>query len=84
MPATTRTAQGRKRPHLGLMSLRINAGLSRADLALRSGVGRETLRLAEAGFLPTPRVQYAIAHALDTTPLDLWPIQVQHRPQVAA
>jgi lambda repressor-like predicted transcriptional regulator len=66
------------------MSLRINAGLSRADLALRAGVGRETLRLAEAGYLPGPRVQYAIAHALGCTPLDLWPIEMQHRPRLAA
>lgn len=79
----TRSAQGRKHAHLGLIALRINAGLSRADLALRAGIGRETLRLAEAGYMPGPRVQFAIAHALDCTPLDLWPIESQRRPRVA-
>jgi lambda repressor-like predicted transcriptional regulator len=84
MPALPRSAQRRKTAHVALMSLRINAGLSRADLALRAGIGRETLRLAESGFVPTPRVQFAIAHALGSTPLELWPIEVQPRPRVAA
>lgn len=47
---------------------------------MRSGIGRETIRRAEAGFIPTPRAQFAIAQALDTTPLAIWPIEHQRRP----
>lgn len=50
-------------------------------LSLRAGVGRETIRLAESGFIPTPRVQFALAKALDSTPLALWPIEAQRRPR---
>lgn len=71
----------RKQPHLELISLRINEGLSRDMLALRAGVGRETVRIAEAGFVPTPRVQFALAKALSCTPLHLWPIESQRRPR---
>lgn len=67
----------RHRQHAALISLRINDGLSRDDLALRAGVSRETVRLAEAGFLPTPRVQFALAAAFGRRPLDLWPIERQ-------
>lgn len=83
MPTPTRSGH-RRSTHLDLIELRVNDGLSRAALALRAGIGRETVRLAECGFVPTPRVQYAIAKALKRTPLDLWPIEVQPRPRVAA
>lgn len=66
-----------RRQHPTLTALRVNEGLSREDLALRAGVSRETVRLAEAGFLPTPRVQFAIAAAFGKRPLDLWPIERQ-------
>ncbi len=59
------------------MSLRIDRGMSREQVAYRAGVSRETVRLAEAGFLPTPRVQFAIAKAFGVTCLDLWPIERQ-------
>jgi transcriptional regulator with XRE-family HTH domain len=71
------TRPTRKTPHLALRALRINKGWSRDDLARVSAVSRETIRLAEAGFLPTPRVQFAIATAFEMTPLDLWPIERQ-------
>lgn len=67
----------RKQPHLKLIALRVNEGLSREQLAYRVGVSRETVRLAEFGFLPTPRVQFALADAFSLRPLDLWPIERQ-------
>jgi transcriptional regulator with XRE-family HTH domain len=76
MPTPTRSGQ-RRRTHLQLVSLRINEGLSREQLAYRSGVGKETIRLAESGFLPTPRVQFALAGVFGLRPLDLWPIEAQ-------
>lgn len=79
MPAKTTIGQRRKpaRRNLDLIGLRINSGLSRDDLSRRAGIGRETIRLAEAGFTPTPRVQFAIAQAFDRLPLDIWPIEHQ-------
>lgn len=50
-------------------------------LALRVGVGKETIRLAEAGHVPTPQVQSAIAAEFKLTPLDLWPLELQRRPK---
>lgn len=59
------------------MALRINEGLSREALAYKIGVSRETIRLAESGFLPSERVQLAIAVAFGKRPLDIWPIHRQ-------
>lgn len=85
MPATAEKGQPTKRkkrpPHLELIALRVNRGHSRGTLSQATGIGRETIRMAEAGWVPTPRVQFAIAKALDTTPLVLWPIERQRRPQ---
>ncbi len=67
----------RKRPHRKLRALRINEGLSPNALAARAGVSGNTIRLAEDGFLPTPRVQHAIAEVFGMRPLDLWPIEDQ-------
>lgn len=61
------------------MALRVNDGLSREQLAYRANVGRETVRLAESGFLPSPRVQFAIAEVFGLRPLDLWPIEMQRK-----
>lgn len=66
-----------KRPHLELIALRVNAGLSREALAARAGVSRETVRMAEAGFVPTVRTQFALAKTFGKLPLDLWPIERQ-------
>lgn len=73
----------RRRPHVDLIAKRINLGLSREELAYRVGVSRETVRLAEAGFLPSPRTQFALASAFTDEqgrklrPLDIWPIERQ-------
>jgi DNA-binding XRE family transcriptional regulator len=80
MPSPATSSQSRKRTNTTLIALRINAGLSRDDLAARIQVGRETIRLAEAGFVPTPRVQYLIASAFELSPLDIWPIEHQKMP----
>jgi DNA-binding XRE family transcriptional regulator len=58
-----------------LQALRINKGLSPNDLAYHAGVSGNTVRLAEAGFRPTPRVQFAIARVFDAQPLDIWPLE---------
>lgn len=78
MPQTVQTRSRRRRvPNRTLQALRINAGLSPNDLAYRAGVSGNTVRLAESGFIPTPRVQFAIARVFDMCPLDLWPIDQQ-------
>ena len=65
------------------MELRVNAGMSPNDLAYRVGVAGKTIRMAEAGFIPGPRVQFAIAQVFDLKPLDLWPFE-RDRQKVAA
>jgi DNA-binding XRE family transcriptional regulator len=86
MPIEARSSRGRgsprRKPNLKLIALRVNGGYSREMLALRIGVGRETIRLAEAGYLPTPRVQFALADEFRLQPLDIWPIETQARPRV--
>jgi DNA-binding XRE family transcriptional regulator len=67
----------KRQPHRDLVALRINQGLSRRDLADRIGVSAETIRLAEGGWTPGPRIQFAIAAAFDRRPLDLWPMERQ-------
>lgn len=79
MPATAPSRQARRRTHQRLVALRVNEGLSREQLAYRANVGRETVRLAEGGFVPGPRVQFAIAEVFGLKPLDLWPIEMQRK-----
>lgn len=79
MPVTARSGQRGRRPHTQLMGLRLNEGFSREALAYRAGVSRETVRMAESGFVPGARVQFAIAGVFGLRPLDLWPIEMQRR-----
>lgn len=65
---------GSRQVHLRLRELRIQAGMSPNDLAYRARVSGKTIRMVEAGFIPTPRVQFAIASVFDLSPLDLWPL----------
>lgn len=67
----------RVRPNRRLQELRINQGLSPNDLAYRAGVSGNTIRLAEAGFVPGPRIQFAIARVFELLPLDVWPMEGQ-------
>lgn len=75
-PTKTRAAT-RKTPNRSLQSLRINEGLSPNDLAYRAGISGNTVRLAEAGYTPSPRVQFAIARVFGLAPLDIWPLEAQ-------
>lgn len=69
--------RARHRPNRRLQALRLNAGLSPNALAYRAGVSGNTVRMVEAGFRPTPRVQFAIAEVFGLLPLDIWPIEDQ-------
>jgi DNA-binding XRE family transcriptional regulator len=73
----TRIGSGRRTPNRRLQELRINEGLSPNALAYRAGVSGKTIRMAEAGWTPSPRVQFAIASVFGTKPLDLWPLERQ-------
>lgn len=66
-----------------LKEMRINAGMSPNDLAFRAGVSGKTVRMVEAGWVPTPRTQFQIAKVFDLLPLDLWPLE-RDRQRVAA
>jgi DNA-binding XRE family transcriptional regulator len=74
-----RTSQHKRRREQNkrLQALRINEGLTRDDLARRTGVSRESIRLAELGFVPGPRIQFALAGAFHLRPLDIWPLERQ-------
>lgn len=67
----------RHRPNRRLQALRLNEGLSPNALAYRAGISGNTVRMVEAGFRPTPRVQFAIAEVFGLLPLDIWPIEEQ-------
>lgn len=67
----------RSRRNRPLIEARLNAGLTPNDLALRAGVSGNTVRAAERGLYVGPRAQYAMAHALGVTPLDLFPWERQ-------
>lgn len=61
--------------------MRINHGMSPNDLARRAGIDGNTVRAAERGFTPTPRIQFAICAVFDVRPTDLWPMDRQRVPQ---
>jgi transcriptional regulator with XRE-family HTH domain len=67
----------RRTPNRRLTELRLNEGLSPSALAWRAGIAAETVRMAEAGFTPTARVQFALARVFQLSPLDLWPLERQ-------
>lgn len=86
MTGTSKTAAPSRGPrrqrNITLISLRINAGLSRQDLARRTGVSAETIRMAEHGITPSrPWIQFAIAKEFDLLPLDIWPLESQKATQ---
>lgn len=72
-----RIGSTRRTPNRRLQELRINAGLSPNALAYRAGVSGKTVRMAEGGWIPSPRVQFAIAAVFELRPLDLWPLDRQ-------
>lgn len=70
-------SQRGRRANRTLVELRLNAGLSPNDLALRAGVSGNTVRAAERGFYIAPRSQFAIASALGVAPLIVFPFERQ-------
>lgn len=50
-----------------------------SDLAYRAGVSDKTIRMAECGFVPGPRIQFSIAGVFGLQPTDLFPIGTQRR-----
>ena len=70
-------ANSRKRLNRDLIERRLNAGLTPNDLARRAGISGNTVRAAERGLYVDPRSQYAIAVALDTLPLEVFPFERQ-------
>lgn len=68
---------GRTRTNRSLVEARLNAGLTPNDLAYRAGVSGNTIRAAERGLYVGPRIQFAIAHALGTDVLELFPWERQ-------
>lgn len=80
---TSAPRKRRRKTHTKLVSLRVNEGLTPNDLARRAGVSGQVIRMAEAGYVPGPRVQFAIAGVFKNEddkpmrPLDIWPIERQ-------
>ena len=70
---------GRRRTRVNrtLVELRLNAGLSPNDLAVRAGVSGNTVRSAERGLYVAPRSQFAIAQALGAGVLEVFPFERQ-------
>lgn len=62
---------------MDLIRARLNAGLTPNDLAYKARITGNTVRAAERGFYINPRSQYAIARALETDPLELFPLERQ-------
>lgn len=76
------TASSVHRPNLTLIGLRLNHGLSPRDLAHLTGVSASTIRLAEKGHIPGPRVMFALAEFLGVEVLDIWPLPGRTRARV--
>lgn len=70
-------SQRGRRANRTLVELRLNAGLSPNDLAMRAGISGNTIRAAERGFYISPRSQFAIASALGVGPLAVFPFERQ-------
>ncbi len=67
----------RKTQNRQLIEARINRGLTRQALAQRTQVSTESIRLAELGWTPGPRIQFALAEEFGLRPTDLWPFESQ-------
>jgi DNA-binding XRE family transcriptional regulator len=79
MSASIRQVGSRHGPNHRLIELRVNEGMAPSDLAYRAGVSAKSIRLAEMGFIPGPRVQFAIASAFGLRPTDIFPLHAQRR-----
>lgn len=74
----------RRNPNRKLQALRINRGLSPNELAYLASTTGKTIRLVEAGHVPGPRIQFAIAEVFGLLPLDIWPLHENDRRLVPA
>jgi DNA-binding XRE family transcriptional regulator len=80
MAARVHSTQRKRRvKNRDFIALRVNAGLSREQLATKAGCSRELIRRIESeSYVPaSARVQFQIAAVFDRLPLDLWPIEKQ-------
>lgn len=77
MRDTTHKRSAGRRTNRELVEARLNAGLTPNDLAYRAGISGNTVRAAERGLYVGPRAQFAIAHALGTTVLAVFPWERQ-------
>jgi DNA-binding XRE family transcriptional regulator len=68
-----------RKPNRNLQALRLNRGLSPNDLARETGISAPTIRLAEKGHTPSPRVAFALADFFGLHVTDIWPIPGQPR-----
>jgi transcriptional regulator with XRE-family HTH domain len=75
---------GKKSRNLTLVGLRLNRGLSPKELAELAGVSAETIRIAERGHIPSPRVMFALADFFDVEVLHIWPLKGSERKSVIA
>lgn len=73
-----------KKPNLALVGLRLNRGLSPNELAGLTEVSAETIRLAEKGHIPSPRVMFALADFFEVDVLDIWKLRGQSKEPVGA
>lgn len=67
----------RKQPNRKLIEYRLNKGLTPNQVAYMTGLTGPTIRLAEKGHVPSPRVQLALAEFYEERVLDLWPLELQ-------
>lgn len=65
--------QARTRPVGRLEAMRRERGLRQVDLAQAAGVSATSVSIAEAGYVPSPRLRARIAAALDVPESELWP-----------
>jgi DNA-binding XRE family transcriptional regulator len=77
-------AGGGRKPNLTLIGLRLNRGLSPNELAGLVDVSAETIRLAEKGHIPSPRVMFELAGFFEVEVVSIWPLKGQERPKVIA
>lgn len=70
--------RNRKQPNRKLIEYRLNKGLTPNQVAYATGLTGPTIRLAERGHIPSPRVQLALADFYGAkSVVDLWPLETQ-------
>ena len=70
--------RNRKQPNRKLIEMRLNRGLTPNQVAYMTGLTGPTVRLAESGHIPTPRVQFALAGFYELEKVtEIWPIESQ-------